>query len=145
MHVEVGALGEGLEEGIELAGAHLLGSVEGAGGAGFARSEGGGGLDLSSGATEGCADEEAESDTSADHAQLPFRCFEFSKNTAGGDVVWREAVGIAILWVDVLEGPIVRWIRISLPHRQAKLRRTSPAGDLGCPRGALARKNAKAR
>jgi hypothetical protein len=144
MHVEVGALGEGFEEGVEFARAHLLCSVEGVGGAGFAGREGGRSLGLSDGTTGGCGDQETESDTSANHAQGPFQCFEFSKDTAGSDAVWRWGGGIAILWVDVLEGSIVRWVRNSLPHRQAKLRRTSPAGDLGCLR-ARSRKNAKAR
>ena len=89
MHVKVGALGERLEEGIELARAHLCGCIHGAGGAGFAGSEISGGRGLSNGTTERRADEETESDMSANHAQRPFQCIELSKDTAGSDEVWR--------------------------------------------------------
>ena len=85
MHVEVGALGEGLEEGIELAGAKSFGGVKGAGGAGFAEVGGvGGGLILCDGAVGQRGEGEGESDASADHDPVPFECFELSKDTAGG-------------------------------------------------------------
>jgi len=59
---------------------------------------------------------EGESDTSADHDPVPFECFALSKDTAGvsfgakelGASVWSLGGGIAILWVDVLEGAINR-------------------------------------
>ena len=112
MHVQVGTLGEGLEEGVEFAGAHFCGGIESAGGAGFAGGERGGGLDLSARTTGGRGNEESESNTCADHARGPFQCFECSKNTAagtqGGEAVWSFGGGVAILWFDVLEGAIDR-------------------------------------
>ena len=79
VHVEVGALGEGLEEGVELGGPRLWPRFEGAGGAGFA----GGGvrvrrgrLVLSDGVQAQRGESEGESDASADHDPVPFECFE---------------------------------------------------------------------
>ncbi len=116
MHVQVGALGEGLEEGVEFAGAELCGGVEGAGGAGFAGGECGGGTGLrgrGGGTAEDRADEKVESEASADHAPRPFVCFEFTKDTAGGcGRRWLTGQGlalrrgVAILRVDVLEGAV---------------------------------------
>ncbi len=154
MHVQVGALGKRLEEGVELTGAHGFGCFERAGGAGFAGSLRAAvilscGFVLSDGGGERRGEDEGESDTSAGHACLPVRCnrscprIAQQESSGRGGLAWRP--GIAILWVDVLEGAIDRCCRNSLPHRQAKLRRTSPAGDLGCLRVAFAQKHAKAR
>ena len=51
-------------------------------------------------------------------------CAELSKDSADGCEVWREVVVIAILWVDVLEGAIDRWNRISLPLQAGEAKRT---------------------
>ena len=45
---------------------------------------------------------------------------------------WSLARGLLYLGHDVLEGSADRQNRNSLPLRQAKLRRKSPAGELGC-------------
>jgi hypothetical protein len=89
MHVQIGALGKHLEKSVEFAGAHRCGRIHGASGVDFARSESGGGRGLSNSTTERRADEETESDMSANHAQRPFQCIELSKDTAAGDGVWR--------------------------------------------------------
>jgi hypothetical protein len=73
MHVEVGALGEWFEEGVELAGTHGFGRVERPGSAEFAGVDRGGGFILSNGGVERRGEDESKSDTSAGHACLPER------------------------------------------------------------------------
>jgi hypothetical protein len=66
MHMEIGALGHGFEQGVEFTGAHAFGGVEGRGETGFA----GCGRGLRDGRKR-CAEKKSECNTCLDHAALP--------------------------------------------------------------------------